>query len=156
MPAPFGFAALLFPILIQAPVQAPAPAPTTTATPGREFFISWGYNGDSYTKSDMHFSQPSLGNDFTLASVQARDSKAWTDGLFAHARTTAGADRSPAKPAAPAVEPQLAAAEPALAAVSPPAKRGPGRPRKMSAAPLPPALKTRGRRKAAADGELPR
>jgi len=88
MPAPFCFAALLFPILIQAPVQAPTPAPTTkTATPGREFFISWGYNGDSYTKSDMHFSQPSLGNDFTLASVQARDSKGWTDGLFAHAPT---------------------------------------------------------------------
>ena len=40
------------------------------------------------------------------------------------ARTTAGADRSPAEPAAPAVEPQLAAAEPAPTAVSPPVKRG--------------------------------
>jgi AbrB family looped-hinge helix DNA binding protein len=72
------------------------------------------------------------------------------------ARTTAGADRSPGEPAAPAVVPQLAAAEPAPTAVSPPVKRGPGRPRKAPAVPLPPALKTRGRRKAAADGELPR
>jgi bifunctional DNA-binding transcriptional regulator/antitoxin component of YhaV-PrlF toxin-antitoxin module len=72
------------------------------------------------------------------------------------ARTAAGADRSPAEPAAPAVEPQLAAAEPAPPAVSLPVKRGPGRPRKTPVAPLPPVLKTRGRRKAAADGELPR
>ncbi|HXT69414.1 MAG TPA: PQQ-binding-like beta-propeller repeat protein [Vicinamibacterales bacterium] len=50
---------------------------------GREFFVSWGYNGDKYTKADMHFSQPSLGNNFTLVGVQARDSKAWTD-LFNH------------------------------------------------------------------------
>jgi AbrB family looped-hinge helix DNA binding protein len=70
-------------------------------------------------------------------------------------RTSAGADRSAPEPAAPAVEPQRAAAEPALTAVSPPVKRGPGRPRKTPAAPLPPALKTRGRRKAATDGELP-
>jgi AbrB family looped-hinge helix DNA binding protein len=71
------------------------------------------------------------------------------------ARTTAGAESSPAEPAAPAVEPQLAAAEPGPADVSPPVKRGPGRPRKTTVAPLPPAIKTRGRRKAAADGELP-
>jgi hypothetical protein len=72
------------------------------------------------------------------------------------ARTTASADRSPAEPAAPAVEPQLAAAEPAPAVASLPVKRGPGRPRKTPAVPLPPAIKTRGRRKAAVDGELPR
>ena len=70
-------------------------------------------------------------------------------------RAATGADRSAPEPAAPAVEPQRAAAEPALTAVSPPVKRGPGRPRKTPAAPLPPALKTRGRRKATTDGELP-
>ena len=68
----------------QTPV--PPPPPMTAKTPGREFFVSWGYNGDSYTKSDMHFSQPSLGNDFKLLSVEAHDSKAWTD-LFDHALT---------------------------------------------------------------------
>src|SRR5215203_418079 len=47
------------------------------ATPAHEIFFSWGYNGDHYTTSDLHVSQPSLGNDFTLADVQARDSKPW-------------------------------------------------------------------------------
>ena len=40
--------------------------PRPAETGGREFFVSWGYNGDSYAKSDLHISQPSLGNDFTL------------------------------------------------------------------------------------------
>src|SRR6186713_2451522 len=62
---------------------APAPAPQTKKASGRQYFFSWGYNGDNYTKSDMQFSQPSLGNDFTLHGVQARDSKAWTE-LFQH------------------------------------------------------------------------
>ena len=42
------------------------PKSGTAAKRGREFFVSWGYNGDSYTKSDLHITQPSLGNDFTL------------------------------------------------------------------------------------------
>lgn len=62
------------------------PPQTVAATPGREFFLSWGYNGNGYGKSSIHFSQPSLGNDFTLHSVKAHDSKAWTD-LFNHALT---------------------------------------------------------------------
>jgi outer membrane protein assembly factor BamB len=65
--------------------QAPAPATPATkaAEPGRGFFASWGYNGDGFAKSDLHVSQPSLGNDFTFVGVQARDSKTWTD-LFNH------------------------------------------------------------------------
>jgi hypothetical protein len=60
------------------------PQPRTQAgTSGREFFVSWGYNGDRYARSDLHISQPSLGNDFTLVDVHVRDSKAWTD-LFSH------------------------------------------------------------------------
>jgi outer membrane protein assembly factor BamB len=65
-----------------APAQA-QPVPTD-ADRGREFFVSWGYNGDAFAKSDIHFKQPSLGNDFTLIDVEARDSKAWTDGPFSH------------------------------------------------------------------------
>jgi outer membrane protein assembly factor BamB len=64
------------------PAQA-QPVPTD-ADRGREFFVSWGYNGDAFAKSDIHFKQPSLGNDFTLIDVEARDSKAWTDGPFSH------------------------------------------------------------------------
>jgi hypothetical protein len=73
--------ALLLCLLAQAPAQ-PAAA-QVPANPGREFFFSWGYNGDFYANQDMHFSQPSLGNDFTLFSVQIRDSKGW-DELFSH------------------------------------------------------------------------
>jgi hypothetical protein len=72
------WAACLFWIVSQQnATKTPAPKP------GREYFISWGYNGDRYSSSDLHISQPSLGNDFTLVSVQARDSKAWTE-LFNH------------------------------------------------------------------------
>jgi hypothetical protein len=71
--------------------QADSPAqssgsPGTTSSSGREYFFSWGYNGDRYSNSDIHFSQPALGNDFTLADVEVHDSKAWTD-LFSHAIT---------------------------------------------------------------------
>jgi hypothetical protein len=67
-------------------VTGQAPPRTSAETDRREFFVSWGYNGDQFTKSDIHFSQPSLGNDFTLVGVQARDSKGWTD-LFNHGLT---------------------------------------------------------------------
>ena len=70
------------PTFRNAPAQA-QPVPTD-ADRGREFFVSWGYNGDAFAKSDIHFKQPSLGNDFTLIDVEARDSKAWTDGPFSH------------------------------------------------------------------------
>jgi len=51
-----------------------------------EFFFSWGYNGDRYARSDMHFQQSDLGNDFTLHGVHASDEKGWTD-LFHHSLT---------------------------------------------------------------------
>ena len=65
--------------------RSPAPAQTVTGSHARgpRFFVSWGYNGDSYTKSDLHIRQQSLGSDFTLVSVQARDSKPWTS-IFNH------------------------------------------------------------------------
>ena len=65
---------------------APPKSGTQAAKRGREFFVSWGYNGDSYTKSDLHISQPSLGNDFTLVDVRARDSKPWNN-IIGHSLT---------------------------------------------------------------------
>jgi hypothetical protein len=59
--------------------------PRSAGAGGREFFVSWGYNGDRYAKSDLHINQPSLGNDFTLVGVHARDSKAWD--VFNHSLT---------------------------------------------------------------------
>ena len=71
--------------------EGPPPAPTappsmSAEATDREIFLSWGYNGDSYADSNLHISQPSLGNDFTLVDVRVRDSKAWTD-LFNHSLT---------------------------------------------------------------------
>lgn len=62
---------------------APAQPVTSAAESGRGWFVAWGYNSDSYTKSDLHISQPSAGNDFTLVGVRARDSKPWTQ-IFTH------------------------------------------------------------------------
>ncbi len=67
----------------QSQTQAPGQPAAKADTPAREFFFSWGYNGDSYTKSDMHFTQPALGNDFTLVDVRGRDSMGWPD-IFSH------------------------------------------------------------------------
>ena len=74
------------PASIARQAAGPAQSGTTAATSGREYFVSWGYNGDSYTKSDLHISQPSLGNDFTLVDVRARDSKPWGN-IIGHALT---------------------------------------------------------------------
>jgi hypothetical protein len=38
-----------------------------------EWYFAWGYNRSSYSKSDIHVSQSSLGNDFTVHSVEATD-----------------------------------------------------------------------------------
>src|SRR5436190_677548 len=62
---------------------AAAPPAANAAAAGRDFFFSWGYNGDRYANSGLHFKQPSLNNDYTLVDVHARDSKAWTS-LFHH------------------------------------------------------------------------
>ncbi len=39
-----------------------------------EWYFSWGYNKDSFANSDIHVSQPSLANDFTIHGVQGQDS----------------------------------------------------------------------------------
>ena len=66
--------------------HTPAQSGTQSANSGREYFVSWGYNADSYTKSDLHITQPPFGNDFTLVGVSARDSKPW-DQIFGHSLT---------------------------------------------------------------------
>jgi len=72
------FTPFLFFLVIHGVIVRPAAAQS-----GKEFFFSWGYNGDRYANSDLHFKQPSLDNDYTLLNVRARDSKAWTS-LFHH------------------------------------------------------------------------
>ena len=77
---------LLYFLALPGLMNAPTPQ-AKPATSGREIFVSWGYNGAAYGRRDIHFSQPSLGNNFTLVGVQARDSKGWTEGLFSHSLT---------------------------------------------------------------------
>ena len=38
-----------------------------------KWYFSWGYSRQQYAPSDIHVSQPSLGNDFTLHQVKASD-----------------------------------------------------------------------------------
>ncbi len=48
----------------------------------KEIYASWGYNMEWYTKSSVHVSQPSLGNDYTFEHIKAHDHKGWDEGLF--------------------------------------------------------------------------
>ena len=67
-----------------AQMAAEAPATVTAAdAPAAHFdrtlkdegkwYFSWGYSRQQYASSDIHVSQPSLGNDFTLHHVNASD-----------------------------------------------------------------------------------
>ncbi len=50
-----------------------------------EFYFSWGYNTEWYTKSSVHVSQPGLGNNYTLEHISGHDHKGWNEGLFSEA-----------------------------------------------------------------------
>jgi hypothetical protein len=67
---------------VMAQTAADAPAPPTaspTATMDRalntenNWYFSWGYSRQQYAPSDIHISQPGLGNDFTVHQVAASD-----------------------------------------------------------------------------------
>ena len=51
-----------------------------------DFYFSWGYNAEWYSNSDIHISQPELGNDFVFVQAQAHDNIGW-DKLFYHPLT---------------------------------------------------------------------
>src|SRR3990167_4735550 len=48
----------------------------------RSWYVSWGYNKDYWSDSNIHISQPSLGNDFTVHNVSASDCPGWNTGIF--------------------------------------------------------------------------
>jgi hypothetical protein len=52
-----------------------------------EFYFSWGYNKEWYTRSNVHVEQPELGNDYTFKNVRAHDNPGWNKGLFSKALT---------------------------------------------------------------------
>ena len=47
-----------------------------------EWYASWGYSRDYWQPSDIHISQPSLGNDFTVHQVKGSDYPLWDSGLL--------------------------------------------------------------------------
>ncbi len=52
-----------------------------------EFYISWGYNKEWYTYSNLKISQPELGNDYTFKNISGHDHPGWDKGLFSKAFT---------------------------------------------------------------------
>jgi hypothetical protein len=51
----------------------------------KEVYFSWGYNTEWYTRSNVHVSQPSLGNDYTFSHIKGHDHKGWNEGLLQEA-----------------------------------------------------------------------
>ena len=47
-----------------------------------ELYLSWGYNTEWYTKSNIRISQPELGNNYTFNHIKAHDRKGWDEQLF--------------------------------------------------------------------------
>ncbi len=50
-----------------------------------EFYFSWGYNEEWYTHSNVHITQPSLGNNFTFQNIKGYDHPGWDGQLFTKA-----------------------------------------------------------------------
>jgi hypothetical protein len=61
--------------------QANVTTPQYTGKKG-EIYFSWGYNEEWYTHSNIHVSQPSLGNHFTFKNTIAVDKPGWTGKFF--------------------------------------------------------------------------
>ncbi len=52
-----------------------------------EFYFSWGYNKEWYTRSNIRIMQPSLGNDYRFIGVKGRDRPGWDEQLFSKGLT---------------------------------------------------------------------
>ena len=48
----------------------------------KEFYFSWGYNKEWYTRSTVKIDQPSLGNNYSFKSIKGHDHPGWDDGIF--------------------------------------------------------------------------
>lgn len=48
----------------------------------KEFYFSWGYNTEIYTRSNVKINQPVLNNKYEFLHVKGHDHKGWDEGLF--------------------------------------------------------------------------
>ena len=65
----------------------PAAAQNKKPARKKEFYFSWGYNKEWYTRSSVKINQPSLGNKYSFVNIKGHDRPGWDDGLFTKALT---------------------------------------------------------------------
>jgi hypothetical protein len=47
-----------------------------------EWYLSWGYNDETYTRSNVSVNQPSLGNNYKFENIRGHDHPGWDNGIF--------------------------------------------------------------------------
>ena len=60
----------------------PTSVSNTNYVDQNNWYFSWGYNKDYWSKSDIHVNQPGLNNNFTVHNVAASDDPAWNSNLL--------------------------------------------------------------------------
>jgi hypothetical protein len=73
-------------LIFLVPVSVQAQKKTTRTHRG-EFYFSWGYNTEWYTRSNVKINQPELANNYTFRNIKGHDHKGWDEGLFSKALT---------------------------------------------------------------------
>ena len=48
----------------------------------KEFYFSWGYNKEWYTRSTIKVDQPSLDNHYSFVGIKGQDHPGWDEGIF--------------------------------------------------------------------------
>ncbi|HSC37480.1 MAG TPA: hypothetical protein VLD19_06415 [Chitinophagaceae bacterium] len=71
-------------VLLVSPLAGLAQSSTAPSHRG-EFYFSWGYNTEAYTRSRVKINQPGLGNNYTFYNVKGNDHRGWDEGLFSKA-----------------------------------------------------------------------
>lgn len=57
-------------------------AQSSRSPAGGEFYFSWGYNTEWYTRSNVRINQPDLNNHYTFKNIKGHDRKGWDERLF--------------------------------------------------------------------------
>src|ERR1700710_3118393 len=52
-----------------------------------EFYFSWGYNKDWFSKSNITVDQPSLNSHYTFQSISGHDHPGWDEGILSKGLT---------------------------------------------------------------------
>ncbi len=67
--------------------MAPVQAQNAPKKKKNQWYFSWGYNKEWYTRSTVRVKQEALGNDYQMVKVRAEDHPGWDEGLFSKALT---------------------------------------------------------------------